>query len=273
MIFSVFCCFEMKTTRDQKLAIIIIAALFVAALLTVIILSCTKKPSSDEEAEKEGFYNAAYGSFVDPNSKTIKGPGIFTNGMVFDKPASTLLTDTNNDAYYAEKDQNFGAPKNKNSFSNLLENQKRIQTINEQAAGGVMSREQLREINQKLVGSSNSANNNLYNRSATLKSVLELDPLGKRGVIDGDYVPEREKNWNISVVGDVIPMPTFKVDTNRLDTMMTHQKNFCSYKANASGEKLPAEVAMKALDTIVEEVNPEPFVRAGNGKYIGRPGM
>ena len=264
----------MKTTRDQKLAIIIFAVLVIAAIVTVIILSCTKKPSPETKTEeKEGFYNAAYGSFVDPNSKTIKGPGIFTNGMVFNKPASSLLEDTSNDAYYAEKDQNFGAPKNKTSFSNLLENQKRIQNINEQAAGGVMSREQLREINQKLVGSSNSANNNLYNRSATLKSVLELDPLGKRGVIDGDYIPEREKNWNISVVGDVIPMPTFKLDTNRLDTMMSHQKNFCSYKANSSGEKLPSEVAMKALDTVEEAAQPEAFTRSGNGKFIGRPGM
>lgn len=277
MKFSVFCCFEMKTTRDQKIAIIILAVLVVAAIITVIILSCTKKPSdegSDEGSdEKEGFYNAAYGSFVDPNSKTIKGPGIFTNGMVFNKPATSLLEDTNNDAYYAEKNQNLGAPKNKNGFNVLLENQKRIQNINEQAAGGVMSREQLREINQKLVGSSNSANNNLYNRSATLKSVLELDPLGKRGVIDGDYIPEREKNWNISVVGDVIPMPSFKLDTNRLDTMMTHQKNFCSYKANSSGEKLPAEVAMKALDDVSEEVIPETYVRSGNGKFIGHLGM
>lgn len=273
MKFSVFCCFEMKTTRDQKIAIIILAVLLVAAIITVIVLSCTKKPSDEGSDEKEGFYNAAYGSFVDPNSKTIKGPGIFTNGMVFNKPASSLLEDTSNDAYYAEKNQNFGAPKNKNGFNNLLENQKRIQNINEQAAGGVMSREQLREINQKLVGSSNSANNNLYNRSATLKSILELDPLGKRGVIDGDYIPEREKNWNISVVGDVIPMPTFKLDTNRLDTLMTYQKNFCSFKANSSGERLPSEVAMKALDDVAEEVKPETYVRSGNGKFIGRPGM
>lgn len=262
----------MKTMRDQTIGVAIFAILLIAAIVAAIILWQNKKSeekTSEETNEKEGFYNAAYGSFVDPNSKTIKGPGIFTNGMVFDKSADSLLKDTENDTYYAEKNQNFGAPKNKNSFSKLLENQKRIQTINEQAAGGVMSREQLREINQKLVGSSNSANNNLYNRSATLKSTLELDPLGKRGVIDGDYIPEREKNYNISVVGDVIPMPTYKLDTNRLDTMLTHQKNFCTMKANAHGAKLPSEVAMKTLDES-ENQNQESFTRSGNGKFIGR---
>lgn len=244
---------------DKKKIIIISAVAVITVIIIVVVVINKKKTSSSNTPDtKEPFFNAANGAFVDPNTKVIRGNNLFTDQMVFDRDANTLLNDVKNDMYYSDPNQNFGAPLNKNNFNSLYANQLAIQKINNRTENQVMSEEDMKEINKKLLSSSNNSKYNLYDRGAAKNVQLSIEPNGTRAVIDGDYLGARDKNHQISVVKRVIPVHGFDMDIERIPEIMAkHQsaKNKLNKEANKTNlTRKPAEAAMKTVEQVVDTV-------------------
>lgn len=246
-------------------------ALIVVIIVVVVIVKNSNKNTNDmgetntengsetgeNSGEKEKFFNAAMGAFVDPNTNVIRGNTIFTDQMVFNRDADSLLDDVKKDAYYADEG-NFGAPYNLKNFNSLYENQKAIQNINNRTENQVMSESDMKSINKKLQSSLNNGKFNLYDRGGTVNTKFSVEPSGTRAVINGDYLGARDKNHQIAAVKRVIPVKGFDMDIERIpEVMARHQssKNKTN-KATKTNNLLrkPAEAAMKAVETVTEKV-------------------
>lgn len=244
----------------KKLMIIgsIVLVVIIAVIVTVVIIVKNKEESDSEEPtgeNKETFFNAAGGAFVDPNTRVIKGNNIFTNQMVFGRSAETLLDDVNKDMYYADEGD-FGAPYNTKNFNDLFENQKAIQQINSRNENQVMSESDLKSINKKLQSSLNNGRYNLYDRGGAENVQFVVKPNETRSVIDGDYLGARDKNHQIAAVKRVIPVKGFDMDIERIpEVMAAYQSSKAKLNKESKKNNLmrkPAELAMKAVESITE---------------------
>lgn len=261
-----------------------IGALLLLIIVLIIVLAYLKPkpvrrlPKYDDRTEH--FFNSADGAFVDDNSHAIKGRNLQTDQMLFNRGQSkVLLNDVATDKYYAEPGT-LGASKNTNSFDSLLERQQRIQKLHAKGDGNVMTQNDMKEINKLMLASGNNANFNLFNRAGSANVKFDLDPSGTRGIIDADYLPDRDRNHTISAVNKVVPIPGFDVSVDTFPTQIAKQMRGKN-GINAAGKvrKNSGESALKNAtgfglqDTIDNSNKSIDETRQNFEKYRGNRGV
>lgn len=218
----------------------IIALVVVIVIIIVVIILIRKPKETDKDNEeskpKETFFASAGGASVTPNNQVIVGRKLLTDQMVFGNDSSKLIDEVKGDAYYAIPGT-LGAKKSKVGFDKLLQNQLEIQSINNKNDGQVLSSNQMKEINKKILSSADNNMYNMFNRAGTKKMTLEVNPGGKRAIIDGDYLPARDKNYSIASVSTVIPVKGFDMNMERIPEILS--------KSNYTKELLPLNRDLK----------------------------
>lgn len=241
--------------EKSKLAILITSIIIVIAIIIVVIVVIVKRKNKSNDLpdeNKETFFNAANGAFVDKGMNSIIGYNIQTDQLL-NKPANELIGNIENDKFYAETG-NLGAVYNTNNFNNLLKNQMEISSIASRDTGQVLSTDQQREISKRLNTSLNNGEFNLFNRAGTKNVKFTIQPGVTRAVIDGDYVPERDKNYNIEAVSKVVPIKGFDIDVERFPQQLAiaRRKQIAENKANKKTnlDRQPSEIAAKSAEVL-----------------------
>ena len=227
------------------------ALLLLVLIVIVVLLYINPKPSEEDtdfDDRREGFFNSADGAFVDNQSHAIKGRNLQTDQLLYDRGQSkVLLTDVAKDKYYAEPGT-LGASKSANGFDKLLERQQRVQKLHAKGDGNVMTQNDMKEINKLMLSSGNGAEFNLFNRAGSANIKFDLDPSGTRGVIDADYLPDRDRNHTVSAVNKVVPIPGFDVSIDTLPTQIAKtMKGKNGINAATKVRKTSGENALKGI--------------------------
>ena len=184
-------------------------------------LGRSRFPERDAGSKREGFVNLASGATVDPNTQAVKGNILLTDGLLHDENAAEFVQNVEKDPYYAQEDD-FGATK-KNTFNKLMENQLAIQNINEKNNGNVMSQNDLKSINKKLLSSASNNTYNLFDRAGAKNVKFSVHPSETRGIIDSKYLGWRDRNFSIDAVRRIIPVKGFDISIDRIPEMMQQE--------------------------------------------------
>lgn len=217
---------EMSSSNKSRtgwviaLLVILIIAVIVICLVErekhkkAVIRSVLLKKRADD---KEGFayFNTSTGAYVAKETGAVRGPGIITNGMVRNKPSSEIVSSVEKEKEFAEE-ANFGATYQPNGLDKLVKNQIDIQRINERNDGKIYSQSDLQEISSKIQTSASSADNSLFSRAGAQVTEMLLLPSATVGVIDQDFVPERDRNNRVVVAGSAVPIQGYQFDVARL---------------------------------------------------------
>ena len=205
--------------------------------------------SKDENGEQEKFayFNTTTGAHVAKDTGAIRGPGIITNGMVRNKPSSDLVRAIEENSTYAEEGD-FGATYQPNGLDNLIKNQIEIQRINDRNDGKVYSQADLQAISSKIQTSASSADNSLFSRAGAQTTDMYLLPTATVGVIDQDFIPERDRNNRVIVAGSAVPVPGFQFDVSRLPVELS--KGWMKSNSATSPDYKSNDALKNALDGI-----------------------
>lgn len=193
----------------------------------------------DGNQENFAYFNTTTGAHVAKETGAIRGPGIITNGMVRNKPSSDLVKAVKENSTYAEEGD-FGATYQPNGLDNLIKNQLEIQRINDRNDGKVYSQADLQAISSKIQTSASSADNSLFSRAGAQTTDMYLLPTATVGVIDQDFIPERDRNNRVIVAGSAVPVPGFQFDVSRLPVelskgwMKSNSATSPDYKSNGA---------------------------------------
>lgn len=179
--------------------------------ITQAVFAMSKKSSSDSPTE--GFIATPEGAYVDPVTGAIKAPTIMTNGMRR-KSWAEVQKDINEKGTVSDG-THIGAGYG-DGFSSLYENQKAIDAIDKKTMDGVMDLEDLAGISKRIGGAVSNNNHNLYNRGTARPTKMILAKNETRAVIDEKYLPYKDRNQQIAVVGTIIESPGFDVNIERM---------------------------------------------------------
>lgn len=211
-------------------------------------------------SQREGFVNLASGASVDPNSGAVTGTRLLTDGLLYDENSKQFIENVKKDPYYAQS-SNFGATKS-NTFDDLTANQLAIQQINDKNAGNVMSREDMKSINKKILSSANNAKYNLFDRAGSQNVKFGVFPSETRAIIDSDYLGWRDRNFSIDTVRRIIPVQGFDMSVDRIPEMMQRQMN--PAKVNVNKAPKSGEAALNNTNlAVVSETENTPIVTPG----------
>lgn len=180
---------------------------------------------------KEGFISMPDDAYVS-DTGAIKSTGIITNGMRT-KPWKDIQDEVRSKGYASDGVYIGASPGD--AFSPLYENQKEINAIDQRTSDGVMDLEDLSLISKKIGASANNNAHNLYNRGGSKPTKMVLSKNEIRGVIDEKYLPYRDKNQQLAVVGTIIEIPGFDVTPERFedDLKDTHFSAVLGHKKTA----------------------------------------
>lgn len=174
----------------------------------------------------------------------VIGNGILTNQMTSLTPTE-ITKQVNSNGYINDGSISMGIGVG-NGFDQPYSNQLDIQSIGAKAMGGYETNEQLKEITQKIVQTSNNNNNNLFTRAGDKPTKLYLAPNEVRCVIDEAYLPARDKNQQIASVGTVIPMQGYDLNVERIGEQLTGT-HFSSISCNKNRTRIPTAAGATAI--------------------------
>lgn len=221
---------------------------------------------NNNDSSKEGFLLTSQPAKISPVTGAIVGQGIMTNQMTR-MPMSEITKQVNSNGFVSDGEISIGVSVGE-GFDKVYQNQLDIQSIDDRAVSGYQQREDLMDISHKIGTKTNNANFNLFTRGGNTPTKLLLAPNEVRCVIDEKYLPERDKNRQISTVGAVIPMQGYDVNFERM-TEELHDTHFSNYSSNkkkrrnptASGATIPGESA--TADVVNDEIK-----TAGNVAHV-----
>lgn len=212
-----------------------------------------------EKPDKESFLLTPQPARVSTVTGAIVGPGIMTDQMTR-MPLSEITNQVNTNGLVSDGAISIGVAVGK-GFDSVYQNQLDVQSLDDKAVGGYQQREDLTEISHKIGSNTNNANFNLFSRGGSTPTKLYLAPNEVRCVIDEKYIPERDKNRQISTVGTVIPMQGYDIDVERMGEQLidTHFSEWSSNKphkrtqtasgATTNNESANAKVVNEAIKT------------------------
>ena len=233
--------------------------------------------NNSDNTEGFAYFNTTTGAHVSPETGAIRGPGIITNGMVRNKPSSDLVKAVNESSTYAEE-ADFGATYQPNGLDKLMKNQLEIQRINERNDGKVYSQADLQAISSKIQTSASSADNSLFSRAGAQTTDMYLLPTATVGVIDQDFIPERDRNNRVVVAGSAVAVPGFQFDVSRLPVelskgwMKSNSAESPDYKSNSalknSLDGIKHASFTSSLGVSSKEINNPELLKNGNSFLI-----
>ena len=195
-----------------------IFALLGILLLILIILYISRR---EDVGMKEGFafYNSGKGAFVADETGAIRGPAVFSNHLAYGS-AEDLAEGVRGDQQYADM-HDFGATYQPQGIDSLIKSQNEIRRINEKNDGKVYSQSDLQAISAKMKTSASSNTNALFSRAGAKATNMEIIPGATVGVIDEDFVGERDRSQKVIVGSAAVPVKGYNLDIERLPVMMT----------------------------------------------------
>lgn len=234
---------------DNNYLIIAIAGIAVTVfIIALIVIFMRNKPNSSTPAKtsesyivtpqrpyRESFIHTTQPVKISPTTGAIIGNGIMTDQMTR-APLSELTNQVNTNGLVSDGAISIGVGTGA-GFDQVYQNHLDIQSIDDKAVGGYQQREDLSAISHKIGSSSNNANFNLFTRAGTTPTKLVLAPNEVRCIVDEKYIPERDKNRQISTVGTVIPMQGYDLNIERMgeDLLDTH---FSTYSSNKKQRRI-----------------------------------
>lgn len=218
---------------DKKWIIAGIATIVVVAVVVAVIV-CRKKKSEKGSAEEsvEGFVSSQipFNNSVNKERFTIalgaqstqdavgsvSGTIVGTTGTTRGDAEKALMQEGKFD-YADGVEYAVSLPANVGEMS-PLDNQLKLHAQTLEIAernNGMPSHEDHKQIADNVQsGGMNSVN--IFKRGMKKSLKMTLDPLGVQGVIDEKYLPERERNGDLRVVGTVIPIKGYDINVERM---------------------------------------------------------
>lgn len=255
-------------TKGETIAFSLIGAFLIIVLIVITCCTCCKRkkrpqtyadelppqpviqdlhtetpPTSATTSTAETFLATPQKVTMSP-AGAITGNGILTNQMVRMTPAE-ITNQVNSNGYINDGSISMGIGVG-NGFDQPYSNQLDIQSIGAKAMGGYETNEQLKEITQKIVQTSNNNNNNLFTRAGDKPTKLYLAPNEVRCVIDEAYLPARDKNQQIASVGTVIPTQGYDLNVERIGEQLTGT-HFSATSFNKCRKRIPTAAGATAV--------------------------
>jgi len=219
-------------------------------------MTTTDSGATSNNDSKEGFLLTSQDAYVSPVTGAIKGPGIMTDQMTR-MPVDDITKLVNANGFVSDNAISLGVSPG-DGFDKAYTNQQQIQNIDDRAVDGYQSVQDLDAISKRIASNTNNSSSNVYTRAGSRPTKLLLAPNEIRGVIDEKYLPDRDKNHQIAVVGTVVPMQGYDVDVEKLGEQLidTHFSKFSSNRktkriATAAGARGNIGNSSRTLDSNV----------------------
>ncbi|MDR2416306.1 MAG: hypothetical protein LBD75_07070 [Candidatus Peribacteria bacterium] len=164
---------------------------------------------------KEDFLLTSQKAYIDDTTGVLKGQGIITDGML-GKPWANIEGAVRDTGFVLDGQRAFGVTVTEDGLDKMYEKHMAIHDVDKKAEYGMRTAEEQSEISKNLTTNANNANNNLFSRGGNSPIKMVLCPNEVRGVIEEEYLPERDKSRKLSVVSAVIPQQGFDIDIGRL---------------------------------------------------------
>jgi hypothetical protein len=236
--------------------IILCLLVFIFALILGIIGSEVCNSNITKTRTKEEFLITPQGAKIDATTGALKGVGMITDGMLHNTSWNDIEKNVNTLGVAYDGRNTLGVGITDNKLDVMYKNHQDILDLDKQAEHGVRSREEINEISKRLVSGANNANNNLYTRGGLYPTKMYIAHNEIRGVINEEFLPERDKKRTLEVVNDIIHIPGFDIRPERIgvDLDDTH---FSSVIRNKDGRKRLASAAGALSITSSKDVDPD----------------
>ncbi|MDR2415083.1 MAG: hypothetical protein LBD75_00235 [Candidatus Peribacteria bacterium] len=193
---------------------------------------------------KEDFLLTTQKAYIDDTTGVLKGQGIITDGML-GKPWADIEGSVRDSGFVLDGHRAFGVTVTEDSLDKMYAKHLELNDMDKKAEFGMRTPEEHSEISKLLTTNANNANNNLYSRGGNFPMKMVLCPNEVRGVIEEEYLPERDKVHKLSVVSAVIPQQGYNLDITRLGQYFdgTH---FSTVSRNRNSSRIPSAAGATA---------------------------
>jgi hypothetical protein len=215
--------------EDKHFIGCILAIIVIVIIVVVIIVAMTKKSKTPE-----GFLAINGPASVDGMGTISSGQGIFADSTLKDDYQDVVKAVQNNQRY--SDNSNLGVGEG-DGFEAAYESMQQIQAL-DGGATGVKDQAEMTKISKQINAVNANNNSCIFNRAGTSKARIKLEPMGTAGVCQ-EYTPERDRNHEIRMVGQVIDVMGFDIDTNRIQDQFDSQGKYVKAKdGEISGKAL-----------------------------------
>lgn len=105
--------------------------------------------------------------------------------------------------------------------------------------GDAQTNSELAQISKSINTATDNSTHALYTRAGSTPTKLTVNLNEVRCVIDEKYLPERDKNHQIAVVGTIIPVQGFDVRTERLGEDLVNGISLAAFSTNKRKRRTP----------------------------------
>ena len=227
--------------------------------------------------QKEKFVSSGtMGATYNEDMDTITGPALYTNHMLQNGTTwKQLKNDVKRTGTASDGSKQLGVGTG-NSYDASMQAHIRNMEIMESASNEYNNPELLRQITKNINDDlSSSPENSMYDRAnQTCGKMIELNNRAI-GVLPEEFLPEREKNRNIYKAQEIIPIPGFNVNIERLGSNLSEshpvlysQRSHRRIPTALGGTgNLEQHVGQIMPPTIKQSGRQEGFTAGGRGAY------
>jgi hypothetical protein len=214
---------------EDKAFVIAGLVIFVLIIIIVVVLVSLKSKST----KKEGFIVVNGPAQADAMGTISSGTGILTDSTI-KAPYEDILKSVKDNHRYAE-DGSVGVGQG-DCFDETYESMKQIQAI-DGGSTGVKNQEEMSKISKQINATSSNNNACIFNRAGTTRAKIYLEPYGTAPVCQ-QFTPERDKNRKIRLVNNIVEVPGYDIDTNRISDQFDSQGMYAIKEESVDGKAL-----------------------------------
>ena len=197
---------------------IILFVIIIISVVIYIVISRDKK--QEEDKPKETFLSIHGPAKVDPMG-AITAESIFTDSTL-KQPYDEVLNAVRENRTF-NNNEVLGAGLG-DGFDGAYNAMREIQNLQSDPTG-VRSQEEMAKIHKQMNHIQANNGSCVFNRGGTTKAKLKLEPMGTAGVCQ-EYTPERDRNHEIRMVRQIIDVPGYDIDTNRIQDQFDSQGKY-----------------------------------------------
>lgn len=233
--------------------------------------ACTG-PKMIGRPQKENFVSSGtMGAHYNEDMDTITGPALYTNHMLQNGTTwKKLKNDVKKKGIASDGSLQLGAGTGNGydrSMGAHIKNMEIMQSANNEYNNPEILRQITKNINEDL---SSNPENSMYNRgNQTCGKMIELN--GRAiGVLPEEFYPEREKNRNIYKAQEIIPIPGFNVNIERLGENLS-ESHSCLYVKRSHRKNPVALGGVGNLEDHIGKIAPPDFQPKGKPERFTGP--
>lgn len=212
---------------------ILLITVFISIVLLVIGGCYVSSQNKSKEDKKESFLSIHSPAKADDMGTITSGNGIFTDSTL-NKPYSEVLNAVKNNKDFNDN-QVLGAREG-DGFEAAYNSMMQLQAI-DGGKTGVKDQAEMTKIAKQINAIDGNNTECIFNRAGATKARIKLEPMGTAGVCQ-QYTPERDRNHEIRMVNNIIEVPGFDIDTNRIQDQFDSQGKYASRDGELDGKSL-----------------------------------